>query len=200
MSGFKDDLKDSIRDFNQFVVPAIIDKKLVEGRIIQVESNDPDELRNVLDTVGGIDAWQISREHGMQGVSSRIQWGESWDTFTIRDKRTTGTKTERAKRSEAIASGNVLYPSLAIHAYITKRDSGTARELVSIAVVSTVDIFDLIDRGLCFKRTNPVDGNIFIAVSWDELVKQRKNINWWHLDKTHKLRDYSNQYMSASMH
>jgi len=194
LSNFTDDLNDSIRDFNMFVIPQIQKNQMIEGKIIQVESNNPDELRDALDVLGGIDAWKVSREHGMQGISSRIQWGKSWDTFTIRKTRHTGIKTEYAKRNEAISSGNVLYPTLAIHAYITRRERDTSRELISLAIADTDDIFDLINRGYCFERENPDDGNIFTIVSWDELVKQNKNIQWWHIDQTHKLRDYSNMY------
>ena len=52
------------------------------------------------DTRAGIDAWHIIEDDGMmRGMRFRVQEGETdWRTFTVRKSRTSGAKTEFAKR------------------------------------------------------------------------------------------------------
>jgi hypothetical protein len=95
--------------------------------------------------LAGIDAWHISTVKGIRGLASRIQVGDKdWRTFTIRDKRSSGTKTEYEKRKYAIEN-NYLYPYLTMQAYITKDN-----KIISFAVARTVDIIEMIDKGMAY--------------------------------------------------
>jgi hypothetical protein len=82
----------------------------------------------------------------MRGIALRIQTIKSpykpYNTFTVRNKRQSGAKTEYEKRKYAIESG-YLYPYLTVQAYVNEQG-----KLISFAVSKTVDIMDMIGRGL----------------------------------------------------
>jgi len=163
------DLSDSSYDFLRVVCPKLKAENLISGELMPVESVTAEGMRKALDALAGIDIWQIKNSKGMRGIANRIQWGpKAWDTFTIRKTRiTTGAKTEYEKRIEAITTRAWLYPYFTCQAYITKRRTG----LLSLAIAKTETIFEMINQGLCWEKTNNDDGNIFICVDWFNVKK-----------------------------
>lgn len=171
--GFETDLSDSAYDFMRLVYPKMAECKFISGTITPIESVTSTGTTKDLDMLAGIDAWHINRKCGMQGIASRIQWGnKTWKSFTVRKRRTSGAETEYAKRKRAIDTGNWLYPTLTVQAYITSRRDG---ELLSIGVAKTKDIFAAIDEGKCKIKKNRWDGNEFIVVFWEDV----NNIDTW---------------------
>lgn len=169
--GYTDDLRDSSFDFKRVVWP-VIQPMIGKGDFMLVEGNASDDMRMKLDQLAGIDGWHVVNDKGMRGIACRVQWvnhlGQSWNTFTIRRSRATGSVTEYEKRRSAIHSQKGwLYPHLTVQAYILKpRSRGP---LVSVAIASTEDLIDAIDCGLSISRTNHSDGNSFEAIHWDVL-------------------------------
>jgi hypothetical protein len=64
---------------------------MVEGH----HSDDPVSLD--LAVCAGIDAYQRGT-FALRGITSRVQWWENYETFTIRTSRSNGTLTEYEKR------------------------------------------------------------------------------------------------------
>ncbi len=118
-----------------------------------VEGTTVEDMRKTLDTLAGIDAWQVN-QRGMRGLASRIQYIDRQfffgrmrgGTFTVRKKRESNNTTEYQKRSYAIKN-NYLYPYHTLQAYFDK-----AGDLIDFAVAKTEDIMFLIDEG--FYETN----------------------------------------------
>jgi len=161
------DLSDSAYDFSRVVWPAV--RHLCGGgELVTVESVVAANFQKDLDTMSGIDAWQVIRDSSvMRGLATRVQWGEKcWRTFTIRKSRFSGARTEYEKRCYAINNLNrgFLIPHLTIQAYVTKRRTG---ELLEAAVVETEELFRYLMDGLAGQRPAP-DGNIFFYVEWDK--------------------------------
>src|SRR5437762_25013 len=75
----------------------------------------------------------------LRGIASRIQYGRSYPTFTLRYKRSSGAATEFEKRLYAIRHGaqGYIYPHLTIQAYIS-RPSG---RLLAAAVTETSSLY-----------------------------------------------------------
>lgn len=171
MSGdFKSSLAQSISDFNRYIKPVLQEK--FKTQYISVEANKIDELAKLLDTLSGIDLWQYTKE-GMRGIASRIQrTKDSFDTFTIRNFRDNGARTEYEKRRNAIEN-DYLYPYYTIQGYIVED------KLASFALAKTEDIMDLISIG-CYTKNHTGRNQIgqagFYVVLWSDLQDQRKPI------------------------
>ena len=106
--------------------------KTLKGELKVVEGITIPEMAKLLDTLAGIDVWYINRLNGMRGIASRIQTGVNYKTFTVRNKRKSGAKTEYEKRKIAIEKG-YLYPN----AHIT---SDIAQYALSKAFESQVSL------------------------------------------------------------
>jgi len=169
------DLSDSAYDFVRVVVPAIRDM-IGGGEFRPVESVTADDFSKSLDMLAGIDAWQVITDIGIRGLASRIQWGpRAWRTFTIRERRPSGAKTELEKRTTSSADHGFIHPHLTVQAYITKpRRQG---RLLAAGIGKTADIMEYIasrnigakpdwDSG-CWRQENPADGVTFLCVPWD---------------------------------
>lgn len=157
------DLKNSSKTFIELVEPEL--SNVIGGYFVAVEGVTVDDMAQLLDTLAGIDFWNIRSEAGIRGVATRIQRGKSWRTFTIRHKRMSGARTEYEKRKQAIEEG-MLYPELTIQAYV---DNG---QLLSYAVAKTVDILEMIDMGRAkIKHTGPEQYGqaSFYVVKWDDM-------------------------------
>lgn len=163
-------MSDSAYDFDRVVWPAIVEA-LGGGRCVSVESESMrgNPLAQALDGLASIDAWHIQeREHQMRGLASRIQWGDkSWDSFTVRYERTSGAIAEYEKIAHLLdVYGFYLYPSLWIHAYLSKpRREG---RLLAVGICFTRNLWEFIAGGFAYTRTHPGDGNTFWVVPWDE--------------------------------
>lgn len=152
----------------------IIAKLLNGGEIKAVEGND-DEICRMLDLTCGTDYFQIYSDKGLVwGIGSRFQSVKSgykpFNTFTIRKARESGKLTEFDKRKYAIKH-NGVYPFLTMHGYY---DENT-REILSLAIAKTVDIWECIENGHCKERytnQNQIGQAVFYYIDWKEFEKQ----------------------------
>lgn len=140
--------------------------KLLRGDIISCERQfeNEDSLEFLLDVTCGID-YLVQDNIGLRGLAVRIQFGDAYNTFTIRSERNTGTKTEEAKRKEQI-EGDYIYPYFTLQAYF---NSETSMDLTSIAVIKTKDLYKELE-------TNE---NVFVKHSNNKF----KTLHWAHIDK-----------------
>ena len=160
------DLSDSIialESIKENILP-----KLISGKIHSIE-NSSNEILILLDKLSGID-YIRQNENGLQGIAARVQWGKNWDTFTIRSKRHSGTKTELEKRLHAIENG-YFYPAFTLQAYFDNRQ---INNLLSIAVIKTIDLYNLYQNKYELFENNKSD-NEFSFIRWskipDNLIK-----------------------------
>lgn len=159
------DLSDSIKAFNS--IRETILPKLISGKIYDIESSE-DEVLLKFDTISGID---YIRENniGLQGIAARAQWGNAWNTFTIRSERYNGTETELNKRLNQIKHG-YFYPAFTLQAYF---DSRMENNLLSIAVIKTIDLYNLYKNHNYLFKKNCSD-NDFVYIEWDKISEYIK--------------------------
>ena len=136
--------------------------RVISGKIHSIESLD-NEILIKLDQMSGID---YIRENniGLQGIAARVQWGNSWDTFTIRSTRHTGAETELSKRRRAIREG-YFYPAFTLQAYFTNRKEN---RLLSLGIIKTLDLYDYIianPEKIIIRKSD----NEFVVVNWADL-------------------------------
>jgi hypothetical protein len=136
-------------------------------KIISVENSD-NKIISLFDQYSGIDAIQITKDKQIRTMAIRVQFGNAWNTFTIRFKRHTGTKTEYEKRLDAIQNEK-LYPNLTLQCYL----SLDFKEILSYGLIFTKDLYkqiqdkpDIVDY-----RSAAEDGNVFLFVSFYDLDK-----------------------------
>lgn len=175
------DMSDSTYDFVRVVWPAIR-SKLGGGDVMPVETIDDQEMARALDILGGVDAWHIMGSGmGIRGIASRVQWGQTWETFTLRERRPNGAKTELAKRLESRSrTDGRLYPYITVHAYVEEpRRRG---RLLRANIARTDDLIEFVvtnyqrvdygSRALgVWRQTNPKDGVDFICVSCSAMTR-----------------------------
>ncbi len=170
-------LSDSAGDFLRVVWPRV-SRFCGGGALTPTEAVTSTWMNRQLDTLGGIDAWQLLDDrHTMRGIASRVQWikpGDPvWESFTIRATTRNGGPTEWQKRCAAISDNTRgwLIPHLTIQAYIsTPRGAGS---LLSAAVIRTTDLYEyampLWDRAR--SKPNPADGNRFKIFFWRDIER-----------------------------
>jgi hypothetical protein len=166
---WKDDLKDSVKDFRDQVAPVIED--WTDGRNVSVEAVTDDEMAEELDQTAGVDSWNVKHDDIVRGVASRVQYlnrlpfDSPPDTFTVRKERPSGAKTEFEKRLYAIRKGG-LYPHWTTQAYVDEPRG----ELLSVGRVRTKDLIEHIEDGSedndDYYVVNPPGEASFYAVSW----------------------------------
>lgn len=172
--------------FAQLVWPEIA-ASLGGGVLRPVELADSDLARD-LDAHAGIDAFQVIRDASIvRGIASRVQttndaW-PTWETFTVRYRRSSGTSTEFEKRLRAIedTSLGALWPHLTVHAYL----DATKTRCRSVAIIETEMLYRFAAHGeaelrarlgrelqhgdsnelVSVKRVG-ADGNLFLAINW----------------------------------
>jgi hypothetical protein len=168
----RDDLRKSSRAFLDVVWPAIA-PTCGGGEIIPVELIEDSDLASQMDTLAGIDMWQTKRGEGCRGIGSRVQYGKSWNTFTVRLHRSSGAITEWEKRKEAVKTGRWLYPYLTVQAYVD------GDKLLSAGIVKTADLVAFIENAMeqGTLKTNVArdDGGTatFAIVRWADLPSTR---------------------------
>lgn len=186
-------LTKSAEAFRDTVWPAISDE-LGGGSLLPVETVRDAEFATTLDTLAGVDAWQLVTSVGMRPLASRVQsgWGRM-DTFTVRWSTRFGGRTEIDKRIDAIRDG-FLYPAITVQAYLTcplldkcKCSSWQHHDLLSAAWIDTVALYEFVSS---WRRTygddddlwktrdgarvvDGHDGNKFLAIRWDRLADAR---------------------------
>lgn len=136
------DLSDSIRALSNPENLQTIRRHIISGKIYSIESSD-DSVLMLMDRKAGID-YIREDEKGLQGIAARVQWddgrpGYPYNTFTMRERRHTGTKTEVEKRIEAIENG-YFYPAFTLQMYCDTRENNA---IVSIAAIHTKVLYRL---------------------------------------------------------
>lgn len=164
-------IKESARCLRDIVWPKI--KGICGGgQLIPVEEVTDSPFAKQLDTLAGIDAWQISNDRLLRGIASRIQYEpDIYESFTIRTSLPSGRDTELQKRLRAIKEleRGWLFPALTIQAYLTKDHA----EFIQAAIVRTRDLIlqakEKCDQGIDVKPAP--GGNRFVIVWWKELLQ-----------------------------
>lgn len=176
MQNFERDLSASAKDFLRVVWPAI-KKPLGGGELIPMEGVTDSNFARRIDISSGIDYWHFSDDQMLRGLACRVQWADrSYRTFTVRYSRDSGTKTEYAKRSEAIhGEGGWLYPHLTVQAFLSPpRGQGA---LINVAIVPTKDLINACEGiASCSPKYRNAGGirrtsnAQFVYVNWDFLA------------------------------
>jgi len=166
---FQTDLSDSNCAFEQIVYPAI-HKHIGGGRIISVECILDSNLAMLLDRCAGIDYLQITADGYIRGLSSRIQFGRDYRTFTIRAKRSTARRTEYEKMQHVSAhrGRGYMFSGLTIQSYVSSRYNG---HLLSSAIAYTEDVYRFIETHELTVKQAP-DGNEFYCLPWSTLEQE----------------------------
>ena len=163
----------------------IIAKLLNGGEIKAVEGND-DEICKMLDLTCGTDYFQVYNKSGLVwGIGSRFQAIKTgfkpYNSFTIRKSRESGAVTEFEKRQFAIKH-NGTYPQLTMHGYY----DATTRDILSLAIAKTVDIWEYIEKNECAERktgTNHIGQATFIVINWLDFEKKGYKIYKYERDE-----------------
>ncbi len=154
-------------------VKPVIEELLPNWHMMKVEGED-NEVCQLLDMSCGIDYLLHSEQSSLVvGVSSRVQYGKNYRTFTVRKDRASGVLTEHQKRTQAISRGG-LYPLYSVQSYI-----GDNGELAGLGIVRTADLSEFIGRGLAREKTTGADkiGQAeFYVCSWDKLKYAGYNV------------------------
>lgn len=170
MSSLLKAMRQSARVFAEHVWP-IIEPWIGGGKLVPIETVTDSEIAQQLDMLAGIDAWQIHAD-GICGIASRVQAGKAaidpktgrpWKTFTVRERKTSGARTEYAKRKDAIETGRWLYPILTVQAYVTDWNHP---EILSVGMAKTTDIIACIDKDLADLKPTHEGDAWFYAVGW----------------------------------
>lgn len=187
----RDDIRRNMAEsasiFRDLVWPAM-SPMMGGGELLPVESTS-DRMRDVLDRLAGIDAWQVIDELGVRGIASRVQWvgvgQRPWDTFTVRYALANGYETEFAKRLRAIDhhEHGLLFPHHTVQAYLEGRGDQCVG-LLSAAVVDTRILIRHVSSCLtsqaprCFKRV-VAGGNTMVVVPWSHLEAIGVRLGRW---------------------
>lgn len=144
------------------------------GELVPVESVTSNDFASQLDMLSGIDAWQVAEGlAGMRGIASRVQYGTSYDSFTVRTTLPSGADTELQKRQAALADPDAgwLYPALTVQAYVK---DGT---LLTAAMVRTKDLIPLATQRLAdgYQRPSPTR-ELFTWVPWEMFTAKQIHV------------------------
>jgi hypothetical protein len=141
-------------------------KQIINGKIHTVEGNE-NGILILIDRKSGID-YIRENEFGLQGIAARIQFGDkAWNTFTIRQERFTGAKTEYDKRIEQIENG-YFYPEFTMQGYLDQDFN-----VLSLAICRTKELYEYI-RLYPEKIQKRKSDNCFLVVEWDDFSTKYK--------------------------
>lgn len=164
MPDYRIALSESQRAFFELVAPPLLN--LVGGGTIIPVEGMKGELEQRLDRDAGIDAILFA-PRGVYGIASRVQFGENYQSFTIRKERESGCRTEWEKLLAAITT-NALMPTLTVQAYVDR----AANKLLAASVICTRDLVYWLKQNDCaIKSTgkNEVGQSQFLVAPWKEL-------------------------------
>jgi len=138
-------------------------KKLKCIDIYSIEDMD-NNILNMLDISAGVDLL-LKDNYGLKTIANRIQQSEkSWDSFTIRYSRFTGSKTEFEKRMYAIEN-NYMYPTLTIQSYINKEG-----KILNYSVIETKKLYKYVkDNFDNLQIRETYDGNKFLVIPFSKI-------------------------------
>jgi len=183
MSNAVELIGDSAKDFLNIVWPRVSQLPIIGGgKLKPVESVTEKGFGIKLDTLAGIDAWQVTENpSGIRGIASRVQWvggKKRYDSFTIRTELASGNETEMQKRLRAINNPEegCLYPHLTVQAFLNEKGG----KLLSVAAIKTKELVLQANVLLSCKeklRDNPSlygfikleDGTEFLFMRWKYL-------------------------------
>ena len=170
-------IKQSSLAFEKYVWP-MIKESIGGGEIMAVEGVYDNDMAKKLDTISGIDIWQIvDNQKGIRGIANRIQpTGRSWDTFTVRRSLKSGNETEYHKRIRALMHPELgyLYPQITIQAYMNK---GYNPPILSAGLIRTKDLFDALIQNITSCEVKTVEGgNTMFVVKWGDLINLGYNV------------------------
>lgn len=173
---FADALQQSREDFERHIRP--LAERVLRGKIEVVEGAVAYASSEPLDAYAGVDLWIVRDGHGVRGIGNRVQRGpRNWRTFTVRKSRSTGTETEYAKRSRAIAN-EWLYPVLTLQGYVTPDGA----HLLGFAIARTREIIATIAAGVYeVQHTGSRQRGQaeFFVVKWDALRARGHRVYEW---------------------
>jgi hypothetical protein len=174
-SDWRTDLAKSSSAFQRQVWP-ILQPHVGGGELHNIEALK-DIVGDKLDQSAGFDWLQTLPNGAIRAVASRVQWGRSWDTFTIRLARSSGAKTEWEKRKFAIrrTEQGFCFPGLTTQGYVSG-DDVTAAAVWTTHLVSAVEqaqirpgLWPTSERKSNGVWTNQTTNASFIVVSWEAL-------------------------------
>lgn len=148
--------------------------KLLGGRTIAVEGDD-NEVCKLLDMQCGIDYLQVHENGLVVGIASRFQDYPNMRTFTVRNKRESGAKTEMEKRQLAIKH-RFIYPALTMQGYVQKGD------IVGIGITSTRQLLWFVERGYAKSQHTGEDQKgqaAFWVCRWDDMRNHGIKVLEW---------------------
>lgn len=171
------DLNDSAQAFRALVWPALEQSVFRGAEMICGEMLGDSAFFGVIDRYAGVDAWLIRHEQGtVYTIASRVQFvaERAWPSFTIREERYTGSRTELEKRLVAVKEG-AIYPSFTVQAYVLHNPP----TLLKAFTVATLPLYEHIlgHWGDLEQRVNPDDGNLFRVV-WVKDLRAARVAVW----------------------
>lgn len=146
---WQDDLGDSASAFKNVVYPKVKDEFFGEGELVSVEETHS-PIADDLDMDAGIDFYHKG-PNGVVGIANRVQWGNAWNTFTVRNERKTGATTEFEKRTSAVENQSML-PDRTVQSYVAdverdERGNIIDGTVLSSAMCHTKDLYDYLSAG-----------------------------------------------------
>lgn len=160
MRSFQKDMEDSHRRFTEIIWP-FISEYIGGGRLISVE-NINDEMAKLLDMKYGVDYIQDIDGVGARIISSRVQCGSMWPTFTIRKQRDSGAITEYEKLLNSCKLDGSLMPYFTVQSYLSDDE-----KIWGVGIAKTKDIIREIYKGNC--TVNRCGNASFYVVQFDIL-------------------------------
>lgn len=146
-----------------------------QGMEVEVLLHHRDRLHHDLDTIAGIDAY-LRSPLVLRTIAARVQYGESYRTFTIRMARPNHAVTELQKRLSQVAGrdSGMLYPYWTLHAYLSS--NGTTLSHAGLAKTSELYFWiaqqfatrDLYGPGKPFLSKVSQQKECFLIVPWDD--------------------------------
>lgn len=166
------DMQKSSYALHRLVIPALMNNCPEFGRTKFEAIENPrnaDGLRKRLDVLAGIDGYQYW-SLGMRGIAARVQQEPNFRTFSIREKRPEGTKTELERRLYTLKNKDkgCLSSYWTLQAYTTEGYN----DLLSVGLAKTEELYRYIERyeasGKRFPRRRARNGGEqFLYVDWD---------------------------------
>lgn len=164
-SNWVSDLSLSVRAMESIKTTVL--PELISGEILCIENSD-NEILLKIDQMSGVDYLRLN-DIGIQGIAARVQFGRSWDSFTVRYKRSTGALTEYEKRKMQIEKG-YFYPAYTLQAYF---DNSVNLNLLSIGIIETKALYEEMQNNpAVVTRTNPSDMNEFKLLFWSDVINK----------------------------
>jgi hypothetical protein len=176
------DFQKSNYDFERLVLPIIEEYKILKGRLSLTQKKsleDKKHLCSYFDRDACIDLIQTNGSI-VRGIAVRFQEvdrHDRYESFTIRNTRDSGYKTEYSKVKEAIQKGDRMFPELYLQAYVNPFTE-KKRFCWQIGIAKTVDIYHFIDNTeLAYLQKNKkYDQNTFWVLKFVVLrIAKRKS-------------------------